>query len=96
MSREGFSLVELRELSERSRRTMRWAFVAACGALLLYPVGLALSSWLPGHWGYYASASFGGALLVKFAHVAGQERGAYRGLFRRVKARRSEATSDAG
>lgn len=78
---QGATLAELRDLSRRSRRTHRWGLASLVGALALVPVALAL----PFAWAPYAATMGGGALLLRYAHVAGQERGAFRKVFARIR-----------
>lgn len=75
---------DLRSLAKRSRRTHKWGVVALTGALALVPLEMALRPLLP--WSAFASLGAGGLLLLRFAYVAGEERGAYRRLFREIKA----------
>lgn len=78
---QGATLEELRDLSRRSRRAHRYGVGAIVGALLLVPLAIAAPfSWVP-----YAAVVLGGALLLRYAHVAGEERGAFRKVFARIR-----------
>lgn len=81
----GPTLDELRELSRRSRRAQRWAFAGMVVLLALYPAQLALAPWAPAWALVYGGAVVGGALVAWAAFVAGEERGAFRRVFRRIK-----------
>ena len=86
---QGATLEELRDLSRRSRRTLAWGVVAVATCLLLLPATFLAADLLPA---YASSAAglavvLGGVLLLKFAHVAGQERGEFRRLFRQARER---------
>lgn len=83
----GATLEELRDLSRRSRRTLAWGVVAVGGTLAALPLVFLVADLAPGLAGAAAILAIllGGALLLKFAHVAGQERGAFRKLFRAAK-----------
>lgn len=78
---QGATIEEMRELSRRSRRAHRWGMLAIAGALALVPVALLA----PLAWAPYLAVVLGGALLLRYAHVAGQERGAFRKVFARMK-----------
>lgn len=80
----GATIEELRELSRRSRRTLRVGALALVAALLLFPAQLVLATWIGGAWLAPVSLAVGGALVVHFAFIAGQERGAFRRVFRRI------------
>lgn len=84
---QGATISELRDLSRRSRRTLAWGTVGLAACLLALPVTFFVADQWPGHapWAAGLAVLLGGALLLKFAHVAGQERGAYRLLFRQAK-----------
>lgn len=71
---------ELRELSRRSRATQRTGAAAILVALLGVPLAVTFGGWMA-----YAALGAGGAMLVLYARVAGQERGAFRALFRSLK-----------
>ena len=87
MSETSVTLQELRELSKRSRRVAGWGTVALAGTLVLFPVLALVASLAPAWYGYatYAALALGGALLLRFAFIAGQERGEYRKVFRRAR-----------
>lgn len=80
---------DVRALARRSRKTHRWGMLAVTGALLFVPAQLALAPWVSQAWLGLAAVLLGGLLLLRFAFVAGAERGAYRLLFRDLKAARS-------
>lgn len=86
---QGATLDELRDLSRRSRRTLGWGVVAAAGGLLLLPLTFLAADLWPhlAAWAAGLAILLLGGLLLKFAHVAGQERGAYRLLFRQARER---------
>ena len=86
---QGATLEELRDLSRRSRRTLAWGVLAVATCLLLLPVTFLLADLRPAlaSWAAVGAILLGGALLLKFAHVAGQERGEFRRLFRLAKQR---------
>lgn len=78
---------ELRDLARASRRTLTTGFISFVGALLLFPA-LALVLTLRPDWferAAYAATVLAGLLLMLFMRVAGQERGAFRKVFRRMK-----------
>lgn len=83
----GATLEELRDLSRRSRRTLAWGLLAATACLLALPASFFLADAAPALAPHAATRAvvLGGLLLLKFAHVAGQERGAYRALFRKAQ-----------
>lgn len=89
---QGPSLQELRELSTRSRRAQRWGFFGFLGALLLVPAQLMLASRFAAEWLALASLLAGGALLLRYAYLAGEERGAFRKVFRRLADERRTRT----
>lgn len=78
---QGATLEELRDLSRRSRRAHRAGILSLVGALLLVPLALVA----PVAWAPYAAVVAGGMILLRYAHVAGQERGAFRKVFARIK-----------
>ena len=86
---QGASVDELRELSRRSRRTLAWGTLAVATSLLLLPVTFLLADLLPAlaAWSATGAILLAGLLLLKFAHVAGQERGEFRRLFRAARQR---------
>lgn len=78
---------ELRELSRRSRRASTWGIMALLGTLLMFPALAIVLDWAPA-WhraATYTALVAGGALMLRYAYVAGEERGAYRRVFRRVQ-----------
>ena len=81
---EGATLAELRDIARRSRRTQRTGFLALLGALLMFPLHLVASAWLPTTPLAYGGVAIGGALFVRYAFVAGKERGEYRRIFARL------------
>lgn len=89
------TLDELRELSRRSRRAGKWGALSLVGTLALLPA-LALVANLAPAWyaaATYAAVAVGGALFLAYAFVAGEERGAFRKVFKRVKDERSATRS---
>lgn len=85
---------ELRDLSHRARRAHAWGVGVVAAGMLTLPVYLYLASVLPAFlagWSAFALMLGLGALLLRFAHIAGEERGAYRKLFREVRQRQKEA-----
>jgi phage-related minor tail protein len=86
------SLEELRELALRSRRAQRWGFLSLALALLLFPLQLVLAQWMRGEIAAVAALAAGGALLVRYAYLAGEERGAFRKVFRRLAQERRTRT----
>lgn len=85
---------DVRALARRSRRTHAWALVAIAGALVLIPLQYALRGLVPDAWLGFGWTTLGGLLLLRFAFVAGEERGAYRKLFKEWKAARSVAVQE--
>lgn len=80
----GPHLQELRELSHRSRRSQRAAFLALLIGLLLYPAQeLAQTRW-PTSWTTAIALAIGALPFLRYAYLAGQERGAFRRVFRRI------------
>lgn len=79
---------DVRTLARHSRRTAAWGVLAVVGTLLLFPlVALVLAAAPSWHAAAtYAATATGGLLFLRFAFVAGAERGAYRALFRRLRA----------
>jgi len=71
---------EVRELARRSRHTQRVGTAAIVLALLVAPLAVAL-----GEKAALAGVVLGGLMLVLYARAAGQERGAYRALFRALR-----------
>lgn len=88
------TLDDVRALARRSRRTHAWALVAIAGALALVPAQLALAPYVAPEWVALGAVALGGALLLRFAYVAGEERGAYRKLFKDWKAARRLAVEE--
>lgn len=89
---QGATLEELRELSRRSRRTQRIAFLALLAVLVMVPAALVAQAWLAPSVAATAVVVLGGALLLWYAYVAGQERGAYRKVFARLQEARRTRT----
>lgn len=87
MSETSVTLQELRELSKRSRRVAAWGTVALAGTLVMFPVLALVATFAPAWYAYatYAGLGLGGALLLRFAFIAGEERGEYRKVFRRAR-----------
>lgn len=79
------TLDDLRGLARRSRRTHLWGIGTLAGALAIVPGQLFLADLVPAGRLALAAVALGGALLLSFAYIAGQERGAYRKLFRELK-----------
>lgn len=81
---------DLRELSRRTIRAQNAGFLATLGTLLLFPlVALVGVSW----WTLAGAAALGGGLFVHYAWRAGEARGAFRRVFKRVKTERRAARS---
>ena len=78
------TLDELRDLSRRSRRAQRWGFFALLVALLLYPAQVLVAQWLDPTWVAVVALSIGALPFVRYAYLAGEERGAFRRVFRRL------------
>lgn len=79
---------DLRELSRRTIRAQNAGFLAMLGTLLLFPlVALVGLAW----WTLAGAAALGGALFVHYAWRAGEARGEFRKVFKRVKAERRAA-----
>jgi hypothetical protein len=74
------TLPEIRELARRSRTSQRVGLAAVVVALLGAPLTVFF-----GERAAIACVAAGGALLVAWARLAGQERGAYRALLREMK-----------
>lgn len=83
---------ELRELSRRSRRAQAWGFLAILAALMLFPALVLLETWVSSSWLAVAALVVGGALFTRYAFVAGEERGAFRKVFRRLADERKTRT----
>lgn len=88
----GATLDELRELSLRSRRAQSWGFAAVAGAMTVVPLQLAARGVVGETWALLGSMLVAGALFVRWAYVVGEERGAFRKVFRRLRDERSAAT----
>lgn len=85
---------ELRDLSRRARRAHAWGVGVVAAGMLSLPVYLSLAQLLPAFLAGWLALTLMlglGALLLRFAHVAGEERGAYRKLFRDVRQRQKAA-----
>lgn len=78
------TLEELRDLSRRSRRAQRWGFLGALVVLLLVPAQVMLAPWPEGAWTAMGAVAVGGGAFVRYAYLAGEERGAFRRVFRRI------------
>ncbi len=81
------SLDELRALARRSRHAHKWGALTVTAGMVAIPATL-VANQLPPTWALVAffTLMLGvGAMLVRFAHAAGQSRGAYRKLFRDIK-----------
>lgn len=76
---QGASIEELRELSRRSRRAQTAGFLGLLLALALVPVALVVPAWAT-----LAVFATGGLAFVGYAYAVGQERGAFRRVFRRI------------
>lgn len=81
---------DLRELSRRSLRAQHAGFGAMLGTLLLFPLValVGVSAWTLG-----GAAVLSGLLFVLFAWRAGEARGAFRRVFKRLKAEKRAARS---
>lgn len=86
----------LRELAARSRRTQRTGALALLACLLLLPFTFwASEAWPGAAWALpYGATLAGGLLLVAYAKVAGEERGAYRRVFKEAKKARRVAVEE--
>lgn len=80
----GAKLDELRELSLRSRRAQRWGFLAALIALLLHPTQLLATHTTDPTLASAIALALGALPLLRYAYLAGEERGAFRRVFRRL------------
>jgi len=80
---QGASLAELRDLSRRSRRAQRRGLLGLLAVLLAVPAQLFLAPVLAA-WAPLVVTSVGGIAFVAYAHAAGEERGAFRRVFRRL------------
>lgn len=78
------TLDELRELSRRSRRAQRWGSLAILVALLLYPAQALAPRWLPATYVAIGALVLGALPFLRYAYLAGEERGAFRRVFRRL------------
>lgn len=78
------TLEELRDLSRRSRRAQRWAFLALLVALLLYPAQALAAQWIPPNLAILGALVVGALPFLRYAYLAGEERGAFRRVFRRL------------
>lgn len=86
---------ELRDLARRSRRTAAWGGAALAGTMLvLFPAAALVARIAPAWADWVALAALAGAglLFLRFAFVAGQERGAFRAVFRRIRVEREAMT----
>lgn len=81
---DGATREELRELGRRSRRAQRWGFLGMLAMLLLVAAQGALHAWVREPWLSVALVGTGGAALLRYAYLAGEERGAFRKVFRRI------------
>lgn len=82
----GATLEELRELARRSRRSHGWGVLTLALAMAAAAAVGVLHSLAPG-WMWpatYAGLVANGAAFLRFAYVAGEERGAFRRVFRRI------------
>ncbi|HET6405483.1 MAG TPA: hypothetical protein VFH78_12625 [Candidatus Thermoplasmatota archaeon] len=86
------TLEELRDLSRRSRRAQRWGFLALLAALLLYPAQVLASQWLDATLVAVAGLALAALPFVRYAYLAGEERGAFRRVFRRLADERRTRT----
>lgn len=80
---QGATIEELRELSRRSRTTQGIGFLALGAGLV--GVVLAAASWEPLA---YVGLGAAGLAFVAYAFASGQERGAFRRVFRRISTER--------
>ena len=83
----GASLAELRDLSRRSRRAQKRGFLAILLVLVAVPLELILSRFV-GSWGPAIVVITGGLAFVSYAYAVGEERGAFRRVFRRLSEER--------
>ncbi|HVM44508.1 MAG TPA: hypothetical protein VM582_01130 [Candidatus Thermoplasmatota archaeon] len=86
------TLEELRDLSRRSRRAQRAAFLALLALLLLYPAQVLLAQWLPPTLVAVGALALGAVPFLRYAYLAGEERGAFRKVFRRLADERRTRT----
>lgn len=92
---QSVSLEELRELGVRSRRSQRRGSGAILAILLAIPVQFALAPRVGASWAAVFPVIVGGLAFVTYAYAAGQERGAYRRVFRRIAEDKKKARSGA-
>lgn len=85
------TLAELRDLSRRSRRAQRWGFLALIVALLLYPAQVLLGQRWDPTYATIGALVVGALPFVRYAYLAGEERGAFRKVFRRLADEKLEA-----
>ena len=78
------TLDELRDLSRRSRRAQRWAILATLTALILYPTQLLIATRYDATIVTAGALALGALPFLRYAYLAGQERGAFRRVFRRI------------
>lgn len=90
---QGASLAELRDLSRTSRRAQQRGFLAILLVLLSVPIELLVARFV-GTWGPALIVVTGGLMFVWYAHSVGQERGAFRRVFRRLSEERKTRRLD--
>lgn len=88
---QGASLAELRDLSLRSRRAQRRGLLSILAVMLAVPLEIVVSRFV-GAWGPVLVLVTGGIAFVLYAHAAGEERGAFRRVFRRISEERRTRT----
>lgn len=95
MQTDGPTMDELRALSRASRRASGWGAGAHIATLMLFPAVAVVYAVAPAWFVYaiYAALGLGGLLFIRYAHVAGQERGAFRKVFRRLQDDRRQTRS---
>ncbi len=81
------SLIDLRDLSRRSRRAHSWGALVVASAMLMVPFLVLVASWRAGllPWASLVALSVTGLLFVRFTFLVGQSRGAYRKLFKALR-----------
>lgn len=84
------TLQEIRELSRRSRRAQRRGLLGMLTLLLAIPAHHILAPTLGTSWAAALAVTAGGATLVAYAHAVGEERGAFRRVFRRIADEKQE------
>lgn len=83
----GPTMEDLRALSRASRRASGWGAFSLLATLLMFPAVAVVYAVAPPWLAYalYVALAASGLLFIRYAHVAGQERGAFRKVFRRLQ-----------